>query len=122
MNIKEAAVRYQVSRAKLHRLVKQERLGTARDPRDERATLLKMEDLEKLFRFPAEEVDTVSNDRNRAGEAAAAGRLTAELRARMDALRWRISGGETLARDSAVIIRDERENRSRKIDDALGRT
>lgn len=45
--------------------------------------------------------------------------MTAELRARVDGFRWRISGGEALAGDSAAIIREEREKRSRQIDEAL---
>ena len=87
MTIKEAAATYQVSRAKLHRLIRLGRLPTEKDPRDERATLLSAVDLETLFRFPGEEAMNVDNgDR--------AGLLTSELRARIDALRVRLSAGE----------------------------
>ena len=120
MSIKEAAVRYRVSRAKLHRMIRHDRLETAKDPRDERATLLRTEDLEALFRFPAEEEEAVTYDRSRAYESAVAGRLTADLRARVDAMRVRIAGGKPLAGDSAAVIREEREKRSRHIEEALG--
>ena len=52
LTIKEAAVRYQVSRAKLHRLVRAGRVHSEKDPRDERATLLRTEEPGGVFRVP----------------------------------------------------------------------
>ena len=115
INIKEAAAHYEVSRAKLHRLINLGRLQTATDPRDERVTLLQAEELESLFHFPTEEVEEVSYEADKMNETVATGRLTAELRGRIDALRKRISGGRTLAGDSTAIIREERERRSQQI-------
>jgi hypothetical protein len=54
---------------------------------------------------------------------AEAGRLTAELRANVDALRGRVSADVSAEKnlgDSAEIIREEREKRSRQLDDAIG--
>jgi hypothetical protein len=120
MYIREAAVRYGVSRAKLHRLVQLGRLATKRDPRDERVTLLRTEQLETLFRFPSKEAEDM---RYRTGAetenvAEAYGRLTPELRTRIDVLRERISGGRRLPGDSADIIREEREKRSQQVFEA----
>jgi hypothetical protein len=115
MMIKEAAVRYGVSRTKLHRLVTQGRLRTAKDPRDERVTLLSTEDVESALRFSGEEgndmayIDTTENG----------GRLTPELLARMAALRGRIAARGKFSQDSAEIIREEREKRSRQVYDAV---
>ena len=60
MNIKEASARYEVSRAKLHRLIQKGRLHTMKDPRDERLTLLEADELETLFSFPAQKENDVS--------------------------------------------------------------
>ena len=43
------------------------------------------------------------------------GRLTAEMRDKMDDLRWRISKGRKSSSDSVEIIREEREKRSRQV-------
>lgn len=45
-------------------------------------------------------------------EAHRAGRLTTEWRARIDALRMRVSGGRSRAEDSVDIIREGRERRT----------
>ena len=116
--IKEAAVRYSVSRSKLHRLVKQGRLRTAKDPRDERVTLLRTDDIESVLRFPREEGRDMEYDTSASNTQETAGRLTSELIARMEALRERISGGRKLRGDSADIIREEREKRSRQVYEA----
>jgi hypothetical protein len=124
MYIKEAAARYEVSRAKLHRLVKLGRLQTFKDPRDERATLLRVQDLETLFRFPQEEVEDMGFRTGATADERSAGRLTPELCARMDAMRERISKGRTFP-DSAEIIRKERDKRTLQIEQAahgVGRT
>ena len=47
--IREAAVEYRVSRSKVHRLVKKGVVRTTRDPRDQRATMVDMDDLSKVF-------------------------------------------------------------------------
>ena len=119
MMIKEAAARYSVSRAKLHRMIQLGRLQTSKDPRDERVTLLRAEDLEALFRFPREEAGEMTYQTGAAGAKEPEGGLTPELMARMDALRTRAFRGQKLARDSADIIREEREKRSRQIDEAV---
>jgi hypothetical protein len=119
MMIKEAAVRYGGSRAKLHRLVQVGRLRTAKDPRDERITLLETEDVEALFRFPGEEVAEMRYGTGSTG-GAAAGRLTAELAARMDAVRTRVARGRRFT-DSVNIIREEREKRTRQIEQEADR-
>jgi hypothetical protein len=82
--IKEAAARYDVSRAKLHRLIGLGRLRTVKDPRDERVTLLRTEELEKLFRFGREEETPMEYGTATTHEEHVPGRLTAELRAKMD--------------------------------------
>ena len=115
LTIKEAAVRYEVSRAKLHRLVRSGRVETEKDPRDERATLLRVEDLEEIFRFPLDEPGTTGAktstgatmyaDRNRRGT------LTAEGRARIDAVRARVERGGGVVGDSVDIIREARTER-----------
>ena len=123
MMIKEAAVRYGVSRAKLHRLIQLGRLRTAKDPRDERVTLVQTEDVEALFRFPREEeVGDMGYRTGTYDTSEPAGRLTPELTARMDALRMRVSGGRTFPDDSAEIIREERERRNREIERAVSGT
>ena len=122
MIIKEAAVRYNVSRAKLHRLVQLGRLQGSTDPRDERVTLLRTGDLEALFRFPAQKGEDMRYDTGTANVAQPSGRLTSELCARMDALRMRAFRGRTLPDESADIIRREREKRTRQIERAISGT
>ncbi len=116
--IRETAVRYGVSRAKLHRLVQLGRLEAAKDPRDERVTLLRTEDLDQFFHFPREEGEEMTYPAPRSNEAGA-GRLTPKLRARMDALRNRVSGGKRFTTDGAEIIREEREKRTRRVSSNL---
>ncbi len=113
--IKEAAVRYNVSRGKLHRLVKQGRVQTASDPRDERATLLRIEDLDHLFEF-SETAREMKYDSWVGSRIKGTGRLTHELADQMDELRKRVSGGKRSSVDSVDVIREEREKRSRHLD------
>ena len=119
MNIKEAAARYEVSRAKLHRLIRMGRIQAEKDPRDERASLLKIGDLEEIFRFPSEYATDVADMTSEGDEmntrANTSGILTADRRARIDQLRMRISEGRRLAQDSTEVIREEREKRSRQL-------
>ena len=117
LNIKEASVLYEVSRAKLHRLIRSGRLHTETDPRDERATLLSAEELETLFQVRREDdMDTSTYVTSGGlGMNYGAGRLTADARARVDALRMRVSGGRRVAGDSVDILREAREHRSAQL-------
>ena len=119
LSIREAAVRYEVSRAKLHRLVQLGRLQASKDPRDERVTLLRTEDLESLFQFPLYKGEDMKYQAGAHKTTEVAGRLTAELRQRIDGVRGRIAPGGGFAPDSVEIIRQERGNRSRQISDAV---
>ena len=110
MMIKEAATAYRVSRAKLHRLVKQGRLEATVDPRDERVKLLRKEELDSLFL-----TDIEGGNEVRYYTEEPVGRITAEMAARMDAIRERIAARGIKVRDSAEIIREEREKRSRHL-------
>ena len=122
LSIKEAAVQYEVSRAKLHRLIGLGRLRSSKDPRDERVTLLRLEELESLFKFPKEEESDMGYETKEADAGQAAGRLTAELLAEIDAFRARVSRGRKLS-DSTEIIREGREQRSRQVyEAAFGRS
>ena len=116
--IKEAAVRYSVSRGKLHRLVQLGRLRTTKDPLDERVTLLRTEDVEALFKFPQQEADDMVYRTGAGDNAESYGKVTAELAARMDAVRIRVAKGGRLSGDSVDIIREERDRRAREIDGA----
>lgn len=126
MSVKEAAARYDVSRAKLHRLVQLGRLNTEKDPRDERVTLLRGDELESLFRFPSEDVqeepaEEVSDAVDASGTAELEtetddtagheGRLTAKLRAQADELRRRVAGRLNPASGSGVMIGEQRDRR-----------
>ncbi len=122
LSIREAAVQYEVSRAKLHRLIQVGRLEGRKDPRDERVTLLRTEDLEEVFRFPMEEAGAVEYKLDYAKERPDMGTLTADLRARADAVRARVEGGGELRYDSAELVREERERRTRDTDESLSGT
>lgn len=124
LNITEAALRYGVSRAKLHRLIKIGRLHATKDPRDERVTLLPLEELEGQFSFRPETLPR----REAAVKADAAqhpaykpGQITPEWRAQLDELRERISAqmGGKLDWDSVEIIREQREIRSKELYEAV---
>ena len=112
MMIKEAAATYSVSRAKIHRLIKQGRLEATQDPRDERVKLLRKEELDSLFQLGTEEGYQVKYETNEA-----IGRMTAEMGARMDAIRERTAARGVVFSDSTVIIREEREKRSQHLYD-----
>ena len=116
MMIKEAATVYRVSRAKLHRLVQTGRLRTSKDPRDERVTLLRTEDVDALFRFPQDEASEMVYTTGIGDSAESCGRVTAELAARMDAVRVRVARDGRVSGDSVDIIREERDRRAREID------
>jgi hypothetical protein len=109
LNIRDAALKYDVSRSKLHRLVRSGQLHVQTDPRDGRASLLNSAELEALFSVPREtRVNTDATVKYKAGK----GYLTTEARARIDALRLRATGGKRLAVGSADIIREARDIRS----------
>ena len=116
LSIKEAAVQYAVSRAKVHRLIRAGQLRARKDPRDRRVTLLLQDELDRLFDIPE---DTTRDDMNYE-TTKAAGRLTSEMRARVDALRGRMAARGTAGMvDSAAIIRAERERRTVELGDAV---
>jgi hypothetical protein len=119
LTVKEAAVRYQVSRAKLHRLVQGGRVHSEKDPRDERATLLRTEDLEGFFGFPREGAGAMLYDTVADGRDIVAGRLTAEACARMDAVRTRIAAKHAVRGNIVETIRAEREKRTAQITEAV---
>jgi excisionase family DNA binding protein len=114
MMIKEAAATYGVSRAKIHRLIKQGRIEATGDPRDERVKLLRKEELDSLFLTDTEEENEVSYYTEAKTEKTV-GRITAAMAARMDAIRERIAARGVIVSDSAEIIREEREKRSRHL-------
>ena len=116
LSIKEAAVQYAVSRAKVHRLIRAGQLRARKDPRDRRVTLLLQDELDRLFDIPE---DTTRDNMNYE-TTKAAGRLTSEMRARVDALRGRMAArGTARMVDSAAIIRAERERRTVELGDAV---
>ena len=114
MMIKEAAATYSVSRAKLHRLIKQGRIKATGDPRDERVKLLRKKELDSLFLTDTEEENEVSYYTEAKTEKTV-GRITAAMAARMDAIRERIAARGVIVSDSAEIIREERGKRSRHL-------
>ena len=118
--IKEAAVQYDVSRSKLYRLIQAGRVRTAADPRDRRATLLRVEDLEEYFRFaPDEAEETMGYTTEDRYTTEAGGTLTAAWRARIDKLRARTAIGGRLGCGSVDIIREAREARDDQLDGSI---
>lgn len=116
LTINEAAVQYEVSRAKVHRLIRAGELHAREDPRDRRVTLLPQDELDRLFDISE---DTTRDDVNY-DTTNTTGRLTAEMRARVDAMRGRMAArGADRVTDSAAIIRAERERRSAELGDAV---
>jgi hypothetical protein len=116
LSIKEAAVQYSVSRAKVHRHIRAGQLRARKDPRDRRVTLLLQDELDRLFDIPE---DTTRDNMNYE-TTKTAGRLTSEMRARVDALRGRMAARGTAGMvDSAAIIRAERERRTVELGDAV---
>ncbi len=127
LNVKEAARRYGVSRAKLHRLIRLGRLPTTKDPRDKCATLVCAENLDKLFRFPeAQGLEKAEPVEVQAGGGLAMAeeyrvtpdRVTSERWARIVAVRLRIATDRQVLGDSTEILMEERELRSRELDQA----
>ena len=106
-SIKEAAVAYQVSRTKIHRLVKSGVVRATKDPRDERVTLVNFDDLDT--RFLGENAMEMMSMANIIGIA------TVEKLNTMTAIRER-SAAHGLCGDSTEILRRERDTRSRELD------
>ena len=107
LSIKEAAVAYRVSRTKIHRLVKSGVVRSSGDPRDDRITLVSVDDLDS--RFLGETV----MDMNSA--ATLAGIATADKLNRMNAIR--ADGASAgVGSDTTEILRAERAGRSRELD------
>ena len=104
LNIREAAVRYNVSRAKLSSLISLGHLHTEPDPRDGRARLISSQELEELFGLT--EGDTMYKSTRTTG------RLTTSARGRLDALRTRVARTGKKATDSVDIVRQMRAERS----------
>lgn len=106
-SIKEAAVAYQVSRTKIHRLVKSGVVRATKDPRDERVTLVNLDDLDT--RFLGENAMEMMSMANVVGIA------TMEKLNTMTVIRER-SAAYGIRSDSTEILRQERDTRSRELD------
>jgi hypothetical protein len=106
LSIKEAAVAYRVSRTKIHRLVKSGVVRSSSDPRDDRITLVSVDDLDS--RFHGETVMDMNNAATLAGVA------TADKLNRMNAIR---AGGAAagVGSDSTEILREARAGRSSEL-------
>jgi hypothetical protein len=107
LSIKEAAVAYRVSRTKIHRLVKSGAVRSTGDPRDDRKTLVSVDDLDS--RFLGETVMDINNAATIAG-IATAGRLN-----RMNAIRASVATAG-VGSDSTEILREARAARSGELD------
>ncbi len=117
--IKEAAVQYDVSRSKLYRMIQAGKVRTATDPRDRRATLLHVEDLEEYFRFAPDEAENAMGYTADRYTIETEGTLTAIWRARIDKLRARAAMSGRLGGDSVDIIREAREARDDQLDSSI---
>ena len=107
LSIKEAAVAYRVSRTKIHRLVKSGAVRSSSDPRDDRITLVSVDDLDS--RFHGENVMDMNSAANLAGVA------TADKLNRMNAIRAGV-GKAGVGSDSTELLREARAGRSRELD------
>ena len=107
LSIKEAAVAYRVSRTKIHRLVKSGAVRSSSDPRDDRITLVSVDDLDS--RFHGETVMDMNSAATLVGVA------TADKLNRMNAIR---AGGAAtgIGSDSTEILREARAGRSSELD------
>ena len=107
LSIKEASVAYRVSRTKIHRLVKSGAVRSAGDPRDDRITLVSVDDLES--RFLGETVMDINN------AATLAGIATADRLNRMNAIRASVATAG-VGSDSTDLLREARAARSGELD------
>jgi hypothetical protein len=124
-SISAAAKKYGVSRAKVHRLIQQGKVGTAEDPRDARVTLVWDGDVRKALGAGGAYAPRAAGAAEvRDGGAlamaerytAGTGTLTAEQRRRVDALRARLARGSLSGEDSVDVIRRMREERTRALE------
>ena len=111
LSIKEAAVAYRVSRTKIHRLVKSGAVRSSSDPRDDRITLVNVDDLDS--RFHGEKVMDMNSAATLVGVA------TVDKLSRMNAIR---AGGAAAGTgsDSTEILREARAGRSSELDARSG--
>ena len=107
LSIKEASVAYRVSRTKIHRLVKSGAVRSTGDPRDDRKTLVSVDDLES--RFLGETVMDINN------AATLAGIATADRLNRMNAIRASVATAG-VGSDSTDLLREARAARSGELD------
>ena len=107
LSIKEAAVAYRVSRTKIHRLVKSGAVRSAGDPRDDRITLVNVDDLDS--RFHGETVMDMNSASTLIGVA------TVDKLSRMNAIRADGAAAGT-GGDSTEILRKARAGRSSELD------
>ena len=107
LSIKEASVAYRVSRTKIHRLVKSGAVRSAGDPRDDRITLVSVDDLDS--RFLGETVMDINN------AATLAGIATADRLNRMNAIRASVATAG-VGSDSTDLLREARAARSGELD------
>ena len=107
LSIKEASVAYRVSRTKIHRLVKSGAVRSAGDPRDDRKTLVSVDDLDS--RFLGETVMDINN------AATLAGIATADRLNRMNAIRASVATAG-VGSDSTDLLREARAARSGELD------
>ena len=106
LSIKEAAVAYRVSRTKIHRLVKSGAVRSSNDPRDDRITLVSVDDLDG--RFHGETVMDMNSAATLVGVA------TVDKLDRMNTIR---AGGARagVSSDSTEILREARAGRSSEL-------
>ena len=107
LSIKEASVAYRVSRTKIHRLVKSGAVRSTGDPRDDRITLVSVDDLDS--RFLGETVMDINN------AATLAGIATADRLNRMNAIRASVATAG-VGSDSTDLLREARAARSGELD------
>ena len=107
LSIKEASVAYRVSRTKIHRLVKSGAVRSAGDPRDDRKTLVSVDDLDS--RFLGETVMDINN------AATLAGIATADKLNGMNAIRASVATAG-VGSDSTDLLREARAARSGELD------
>ncbi len=115
LNIRDAALKYEVSRSKLHRLVHSGQLRVQTDPRDGRTSLLNTAELETFFSAPEGAVSHKGDGSlEPVTHQANIGYLSAEARARIDELRVRANGGRQLSVSSEDIIKEARGSRTQE--------
>ena len=107
LSIKEASVAYRVSRTKIHRLVKSGAVRSAGDPRDDRKTLVSVDDLDS--RFLGETIMDINN------AATLAGIATADRLNRMNAIRASVTTA-SVGSDSTDLLREARAARRGELD------